>query len=214
MAATDTLYLKIDKNVRVTDKKVSLDDIAQIFCADKPVENRVKTLRLPTERLHGPGRYVYSVLDVFPVILQEYPKLEICNLGETDFILTLERPERTPSGSGIWSRVKTVLLCFLSFFGAAISIMAFNTDVGLTDLFGKLYEMFTGKPSSGFTLLEISYSIGVGLGILIFFHHFARKKNHADPTPLQVQMRVYEEDVDKTLIESEERMPKKEEAAT
>ncbi|MCD7884244.1 MAG: stage V sporulation protein AA [Lachnospiraceae bacterium] len=211
MAATDTLYLKIDKNVRVTDKKVSLGDIAQIFCEDKPVESKVKTLRLPTERLHGPGRCVYSVLDVFPVILQEYPKLEICNLGETDFILTLEK---TPSGSGMWSRVKTVLLCFLSFFGAAISIMAFNTDVGLTDLFGKLYEMFTGKPSNGFTLLEISYSIGVGLGILIFFHHFARKKSHADPTPLQVQMRVYEEDVDKTLIESEGRMSKSHEEAT
>ncbi|MCD7957534.1 MAG: stage V sporulation protein AA [Lachnospiraceae bacterium] len=211
MAATDTLYLKIDKNVRVTDDKVFLGDIAQIFCQEKPVESKVKTLRLPTERIHGPGRYVYSVLDVFPVILQEYPKLEINNLGETDFILTLEK---SPSGSGVWSRIKTALLCFLSFFGAAISIMAFNTDVGLTDLFGKLYEMFTGKASNGFTLLEISYSIGVGLGILIFFHHFARKRDHADPTPLQVQMRVYEEDVDKTLIESEERMPKSQEAAT
>ncbi|MCD8104323.1 MAG: stage V sporulation protein AA [Lachnospiraceae bacterium] len=206
MGATDTLYLKIDKNVKVTDEKVSLGDIAQIFCENKPIENKVKTLRLPTVWVHGPGRYVYSILDVFPVILQEYPKLEISNLGETDFILTLEA---TPSGFQAWSRIKTALLCFLSFFGAAISIMAFNTDVGLTDLFGRLYEMFTGRPSNGFTLLEISYSIGVGLGILIFFHHFARKKSKPDPTPLQVQMRVYEEDVDKTLIENEGRNPQK-----
>ena len=58
------------------------------------------------------------------------------------------------------------------------------------------------KIRNGFTLLEISYSVGVGLGILIFFHHFARKNNKSDPTPLEVEMRTYEDEVDTTLIES------------
>ena len=69
-------------------------------------------------------------------------------------------------------------------------------------MFGQLYGMFTGRASDGFTLLEISYSIGVGLGILVFFHHFAKKQGGADPTPLEVEMRTYEDDVDTTLIES------------
>ncbi|MCC8102599.1 MAG: stage V sporulation protein AA [Clostridiales bacterium] len=205
---SDTLYLKIDKNVRITKQSVSvrLGEIAQICCADKPTENKVKTLRLPTEQVHGPGRYVYSLMDVLPVIWQEYPKLEVNNLGETDFILTVEK---SPAGTGrmerIWSGLKTVLICVLSFFGAAFSIMAFHMDVGMTDLFERLYELLTGTSSSGAMLLEISYSIGVGLGILLFFHHFARKKNQADPTPLQVQMRVYEDDVDTTVIGATER---------
>ncbi len=202
MSTSDMLYLKIGKNVKVTSDKVRLGEIAQILCAEKTVESKVKTLRLPMDWIRRPGRYVYSVLDVLPVIWQEYPKIEINNLGETDFILTLEKPR---AQADIWTWIKTALLCFLSFFGAAFTIMAFNTDVGITDLFGRLYEMFTGRASSGFTLLEISYSVGVGLGILIFFHHFARKKSKSDPTPLQVQMRVYEEDVDKTLIENGER---------
>ncbi|MCD7817568.1 MAG: stage V sporulation protein AA [Lachnospiraceae bacterium] len=200
--ASDTLYLKIDRNVQITKHQVQLGEIAQLICNEKTIENKVKTLRFPIEGMKYPGRYVCSVMDVISAIQQEYPKIEINNLGETDFILTLEK---TPSGSGLWSWIKTVLICFLSFFGAAFSIMAFNTDVGITDLFGRLYKMFTGMDSDGFTVLEISYSVGVGLGILIFFHHFSRKKKRTDPTPLQVQMRLYEDDVNTTMIEAEGR---------
>ena len=80
--------------------------------------------------------------------------------------------------------------------------MAFNNDIDVTKLFGQLYETFTGTQSNGFTLLEISYSVGVGMGILIFFHHFAKKKGGSDPTPLEVEMRTYEDEIDLTLIES------------
>ena len=86
--------------------------------------------------------------------------------------------------------------------------MAFNNDIDVAKLFGQLYETFTGKSSNGFTILEITYSVGVGLGILIFFHHFSRKKGISDPTPLEVEMRTYEDEIDLTLIESGNRKEK------
>lgn len=195
----DILYLKIDKNVMAKGNPVYLREIAEINCSTKPIENKVKTLRLPTEIIQGPGRYVFSVLDVIETIQQEYPALEINNLGEADFIITVEKQNHL---SDFWSWTKTVLVCVLAFFGAAFSIMAFNNDISITKLFGQLYETFTGTKSNGFTLLEISYSIGVGLGILIFFHHFAKKQENSDPTPLEIEMRTYEDDIDTTLIES------------
>lgn len=202
-----TLYLKIDKNVQAKGSTVYLRDIASVNCARKPIENKVKTLRLPTEIIKGPGRYVFSVLDVIEVIQKEYPNVEVSNLGEADFIITVEK-EKKPSDAVSWC--KTIFVCLLSFFGAAFSIMAFNNDVGIKTLFGQIYEQLTGNASNGFTLLEITYSLGVGLGILMFFHHFAKHKGSADPTPLEVEMRTYEDDVDTTLIESgnrKEKMP-------
>ena len=195
----DVLYLKIDRNVQAEGKSVCIGDIASVYCSTKSVENKVKTLRLPTEVIRGPGRYVFSVFDVLTVIHDAYPSLQVENLGESDFIITVEKQQRW-SDAVSWG--KTAFVCVLAFFGAAFSIMAFNNDVGIKNLFGQLYEMFTGQPSNGFTLLEISYSIGVGLGILLFFHHFAKKRGGADPTPLEVEMRTYEDDVDATLIES------------
>lgn len=197
--SADVLYLKIDKNVQAKGTPVLLGDIAQLHCSKKPVEHKVKTLRLPAEAVKGPGRYVFSVLDIIQTVEKEYPEIEVSNLGEADFILTVERENRT---SDLMSWGKTILVCILAFFGAAFSIMAFNNDVGITNLFGQLYETFTGEASDGFTVLEITYSAGVGLGILIFFHHFARKNKMADPTPLEVEMRTYEDEIDTTLIES------------
>lgn len=197
--SAEILYLKIDKNVRAKGKQVCVRDIAEVCCAQKAIENKVKTLRIPTEIIRGPGRYVFSVFDVIEAIQQEYPNLEISNLGEADFIITVEKERNMPDA---WTWCKTVFVCFLSFFGAAFSIMAFNNDVGITTLFGQLYEQFTGEASDGFTILEMTYSVGVGLGILLFFHHFARNRDKADPTPLEIEMRTYEDDVDTTLIES------------
>jgi len=196
---SDILYLKIDKNVQARSTPVTIGEIASVSCASKPVENKIKVMRLPTQVIQGPGRYVFCVLDVIEAIHTEFPSLEIENLGEADFIITVEKENKV---SDLMSWAKTALLCLLSFFGAAFSIMAFNNDINITKLFGQLYETFTGQQSNGFTLLEISYSVGVGLGILVFFNHFAKNKGKSDPTPLEVEMRTYEDEIDTTLIES------------
>lgn len=195
----EILYLKIDRNVKARSFPLYIGDIATINCSNKSTEHKIKTLQVPCSVIKGPGRYVFSVFDLIEVIQKEYPKLEIQNLGETDFVITVEKENET---SGMSSWMKTVFVCLLAFFGAAFSIMAFNNDIDVMKLFSQLYTVFTGQQSDGFTLLEISYSIGVGMGILIFFHHFARKDKSADPTPLEVEMRTYEDEIDTTLIES------------
>lgn len=108
----DILYLKIDRNVQAKGSPVHLRDIAGLYCNAKQIENKVRTLRLPTEVIRGPGRYVFSVLDVIAVIQQEYPSLEIENLGETDFIITVEKKQTMPDAVN-WG--KTVFVCVLAF---------------------------------------------------------------------------------------------------
>ncbi len=202
----DTLYLKIDQNVQVHDERVTLGDIAQLECSNKEIENRVKTLRLPNATENKPGRHVVSVMEVIMEIHREYPSLEVNNIGESDFIITYEK---TTQPSQTWAWIKTIFVCLLAFFGAAFTIMTFNNDVDLPKLFSQLYEQLTGNTSDGFTILELTYSIGVGIGILLFFNHFAGRKITSDPTPMEVEMRLYEDDVNTTLIESSSRDPKK-----
>ena len=200
----DTLYLKIDQNVQVKDSKVMLGDIATLECSNKEIEQRIKVIRLPGATTDKPGRYIHSVMEIITQIHAKYPGLEINNLGEADFIITYEKKQQ-PGKTVSW--MKTIFVCFLSFFGAAFAIMTFNNDVDIPRLFGQLYVQFTGQPSNGFTILELSYSIGVGAGILLFFNHFVGRKFTADPTPMEVEMRKYEDDVNTTLIESSIRNP-------
>lgn len=201
----DTLYLKIDRNVEVHDSRVMLGDIAQVECSNKDIENRIKTLKIPGATNGKPGRHAMSLMEIITEIHKEYPSLEVNNIGEYDFIITYPKAKQ-PGNFLCW--IKTIAVCFLAFFGAAFTIMTFNNDVDIPKLFGQLYQQFTGMESDGFTILELTYSIGVGLGILVFFNHFAGKKLTKDPTPMEVEMRLYEDDIDTTLIESSSRKPK------
>ena len=62
-----------------------------------------------------------------------------------------------------------------------------------------------GKESDGVTELEIFYAIGMPIGIMVFYNHIGKKKVTHDPTPIQVEMRKYEQDVDTTFIKNASR---------
>ena len=62
-----------------------------------------------------------------------------------------------------------------------------------------------GTESDGFTAIEISYSIGLAAGIIIFYNHIGGKRLTSDPTPLEVEMRNYERDVNQAIVETADR---------
>ena len=127
------------------------------------------------------------------------------NIGETDFIVTYEEQD---GKGGVIHVVKIIMVVLISFFGAAFSTMAFNNDVGVTKMFGQIYELLTGTKSNGFTILEFMYCIGIIIGILTFFNHFGKKRLSVDPTPMEVEMRLYENDIQTTLVETYSRKEK------
>ena len=58
----------------------------------------------------------------------------------------------------------------------------------------------TGIEKTGFSVLEFTYSLGIILGVLVFFNHFGKRKFSVDPTPMEVEMRLYENDIQTTII--------------
>lgn len=202
---SETLYLKIETNTIVTDRHVKLSDIAKMECANPAIVRQLKQKKVYTfqdaidEKKQKNQMEVFSVLKIIELIHEAYPNLDVSNEGESDFIVEYIPNPKKPK----WmNAVKTILLCIVIFFGSAFTIMAFNNDVGVTDVFSKFYLQVMGIRSTGVTQLEISYCIGLGIGILIFFNHVGRKKITHDPTPIQVEMRKYETDLDTTFIDN------------
>ena len=207
MSAGNTLYLKIGKNIVVTDRRVTLGDVAKMECTDQAALRQIRQKKLYSFRAEDDKKkkntlVVFSVLKVIELIHEDYPNLDISNEGESDFIVEYVKSPEKP----VWMNcLKTVILCILIFFGAAFTIMAFNNDVGVTDVFAKFYQQITGMESNGITELEICYSIGLAVGIIEFFNHVGRKKITHDPTPIQIEMRKYETDLDTAFINNAER---------
>lgn len=207
MSANDeTIYIKIDQNVLVSDSSVTIGDVASVTSSNEPMVRQVRQIKIyqfPEKAVNGKKlprvqRKVFSILKIVELIHKDYPNAEISNEGEADFVLEYKKEE--PSKP--LEVVKTVLLCILVFFGAAFTIMSFNNDIAITELFEKFYLQIAGVESNGVTELEISYCIGVSVGILVFFNHVGKKKLTPDPTPIQVELRKYEQDVDTTFIDN------------
>lgn len=203
-ANQDTLYIKGDRDVELTKTEVTLGDILSLECSNKAVIPKIKAIKLVkfSEQGKKQQRIVVSVLKIIACIHEQYPNLDIQNLGETDIILTHEN-QNTPGN--VVHLLKTAVVVVLVFCGSAFSIMAFHNDVSITKLFSQIYLALTGVESDGYTILEVSYSIGIIIGILGFFNHFGKKRFTVDPTPLEVQMRLYENDIQTTLVEDASR---------
>jgi stage V sporulation protein AA len=202
---SDILYLKAEKCVKVEKRNIKIKDIAKLECTNAAMKNKVKDLTIVQLESNKEYKYVISILKVIEVIHKQFPELEIDNIGECDFVLEYsEQKERL-----FLEILKIIFVCFIVFIGAAFTIMTFNNDVGIDKLFAQFYNQVMGEESSGFTILEMSYSIGLGAGILVFYNHIGGKRLTTDPTPIQVEMRIYEEDVNTALVKNYTREDKR-----
>lgn len=201
------LYLKIDRNSCVKHPKVLLADVAKLECENEVILRKVKYIPIYNfeESTNGQSNNTtvsMSILKIIQLIHGVCPGIIVVNEGETDFVIEYQKVQKE---HGILDKIKIVVLCVIVFFGSAFSIMAFNNDVSIPELFDQFYYQVMGVEASGINALEVSYCIGLTLGIMVFFNHVGHKKITADPTPLQVEMRKYENDLDMTFIENASR---------
>ena len=202
---SEMLYLQTERNIKITSPVVTLGDVAQLSCSDGAVLARNQVRRVAHLPDDGYGRYVCSASTLVRLVTEAEEHVDVTHIGEPNFILTYEDPRQ----KNTWiSWCKTILVGILTFIGTAFSIMTFHTDIGVRELFLDVYTRFLPQMTPGFSVLEISYSIGIGLGVVLYFNHFGRRKFTQDPTPLEVEMRVYEDDIDTTIIEQNDRSGK------
>lgn len=191
------LYLKIEQCIQVEEISVKIGDFAQMECADKNIVNRLKTEYFMNVHENSGQRTVVSVLAVIQKIHQIYPELEVQNVGETDFIIGRKPKE----ASKFITMIKVAAVCIVSFFGSVFAMMTFNEDVSALDSMRKVYTWVMGTPPQGTTVLDLCYSLGVSVGIIVFFNHFGKKRLTKEPSPVEVEMSGYDKQVYTTVIQ-------------
>lgn len=145
---------------------------------------------------------VYEIGDVIDLILKQSPNIQIVNLGESDFIIEREKENKN---FPLFEYCKLVLVCGIVFFGSGFSVITFNEDACIPKILDQLYVSVIGQKKEGGSIMEIAYSIGITLGILVFYNHIFRRKKLKDPTPIQVEMKQFEKQINETVIINKER---------
>lgn len=189
-----TIYIRMRHRSQVRQEEVVyLKDIALII-ADEQLNTKLQQLPVYQVSKQDRNIVVIDAMTVINHIVRVFPSYEIQTIGPTQTIVEI-----------IYQKKKIsiplfLLIWFLLFFGAALTIMNFHEDVSMRIVHQKLYSMITGKFVEKPLLFQVPYSFGLGFGMILFFNHFFRKRINEEPSPLEVEMFNYQLDIDQYVI--------------
>ncbi|MHC1991812.1 stage V sporulation protein AA [Bacillus safensis] len=184
------IFIRLRHRIKTgIDQLIYLEDVAQITGNECAVQ---KLSKMPVYHVSKKDRHI-AVLDIMHVvktIKKTWPDIDIQTVGGSEAIVEIDTGKRQ------LSPVLFVFVWLLLFVGAALAIMNFHEDVSMRLVHIRLYEMITGKTVEHPYLLQIPYSFGLGLGMILFFNHVFKKRLNEEPSPLEVEMFKYQLDLD------------------
>ncbi|MFA9556071.1 stage V sporulation protein AA [Evansella sp. AB-rgal1] len=174
------------------NETIYLHEISQVLC-EGCSEYEIKHLEIGKLRTENDALQVIDSMKVVSLIQQLEGNVDVQIIGPTQTVLYVNQKI---------SRTKPVLFVFvwlLLFIGAGLAIMYFHEDVSMQKVHIKLHTIITGEEEEFPLWLQIPYSIGLGLGMILFFNHVFKGRINDEPTPLEMEMFNYEENIDKYI---------------
>jgi stage V sporulation protein AA len=202
------IYIKPAKKVVLSGegrKSVTVADVAEVS-APAEILPKIKIIKLfspdtskQAVKKNKQQIHLISITDIINAVNAEFPNAVINNVGEPDTIVDfLPRPKKDYPA---WRWTKTVIIAFILLAGSATAIMSFHADAQLPEVFGNIYYIIFRERVDNPLIIEIPYAIGVAVGITAFYNHIFGKKLTQDPTPIQVEMSLYDTDVNNAVID-------------
>ncbi len=189
-----TIYIRMRHRLHISsDENVILKDAAQII-APESVLKKIENLKIHQLTEADGNIVIIDVMKVIKQITEELGDFEVQTIGPPQTIIEVVTKKKGASMPFF------LLIWFLLFFGSAMTLMNFHDDVSMKSVQEKIYTIITGEKDEKPLLFQISYSIGLGLGMILFFNHVFKKRINDEPSPLEVEMFNYQMDLDNYVI--------------
>jgi stage V sporulation protein AA len=201
----ETVFIKLRHRVQVKpNAAITVGDVAQVMATDSGMAKQLQTIPLYQIQPSDKNIVIIDVMKVVRAVLQADRSLDVQTVGPSQTIIEVVYEKRR------FSTAYFLLIWLLLFVGSAMTIMNFHEDVSMQQVHQHLYEIITGKKVDKPLLLQIPYSLGLGIGMILFFNYVFRKRINEEPSPLEVEMFNYQQSIDQYVIlhENKESMRK------
>jgi stage V sporulation protein AA len=197
--AVPYLYIRLRRRaVLRRGDPIILGQIAQMI-AEPEHEQLLKRLVLCEPTNQDGNRVLIDMMLVVKKVREALPGVQIEHFGEPHVLVEIEERSRRPN------MIFIALVWLLLFIGSGLAIMNFHADVSMLEVHRRIYELITGRREAHPLLLQIPYSVGIGIGMVLFFNHLFKKKFNEEPSPLEVEMFMYQESINHYVITEEYR---------
>ncbi|MCL2364847.1 MAG: stage V sporulation protein AA [Defluviitaleaceae bacterium] len=203
------IYIKPKKKATLSERNIiNVQDVADVVCAEAHVVKKINTL-VVRDIINDENKknYLVSVTDIIQTIMRKYPDYTVNNVGETD--TWVQYSVKKTRDLSVWKWTKIAFVCVVLLVGSSTAIMAFHTDAQIPGVFDNYFRLLTGRAEANPRIITIPYAIGLAVGIIAFYNHFMGKKITDDPTPVEVEMELYETHVTQTMVDLMEIREKK-----
>jgi stage V sporulation protein AA len=186
----DTVYLRMRHRVQATpSQNIKIGDVAQIVANDE-IRHLLGSIPVHQVKPEDKKLIVIDVMKVIYAIKTSLPPIEVQTMGAAQTIVEVYYSKKT------FKPLFFVAVWVLLFIGAGLAVMNFHEDVSMQEVHQKLYKIITGEENLKPLILQIPYSIGLGLGMILFFNHLFKKRLNEEPSPMEVEMFNYQQALD------------------
>lgn len=201
MSLSNSIYIQVKSPIIIEKtKEVFVKDLVDIV-AHKDIKSKILNLKVFDIGYIKEEYMLVSIMSVIDKIYKVYPELDINIVGENEILLKVDMKKKKNRFLEI---IKVFLVCSILFFGAALAINQFHADVNMAKAHSQIYKLITGKENEKPLLLQISYSIGLGIGMIAFFFKISCKKSD-EPNPLDMELYLYEQNIERYILDKEKK---------
>ena len=191
------LYIRMKNRINADiHQSITVKDVAQTI-GEPFIRRKVENLSVYTVRKTDHNFIIIDVMQVIEAIQKAVPNIDVQTIGPAQTIVEVKLYKRK------FPILAFLFVWLLLFFGSGLTIMNFHEDVSMQKVHQKIYYMITGQTNEYPLLLQIPYSFGIGLGMILFFNHVFKKKFNEEPSPLEIEMFNYQQDLNQYLIVNE-----------
>jgi stage V sporulation protein AA len=192
-----TVYIRLRHRIQVYPNEVITIDKIALVVGDKELVEKIKRIFIHKIQPSDKNMVVIDVMHVLKEIHKFDHQIDTQTIGAAQTIVEISYDEKK------FSPLLFCVVWVLLFIGAGLAIMNFHEDVSMQAVHQKIHKMVTGKSNDYPLLLQIPYSLGLGIGMVLFFNHLFKKKINEEPSPLEVEIFNYQLDLDQYVAMNE-----------
>jgi stage V sporulation protein AA len=198
-AQQDVLYVRLRKRISIKQEQtVTLGHAARLL-SDPEREQKLSKLPLFRHRKEDGDRVVIDMIQILKAVQAAEPELTVEYFGDPQVLVMVDEKPVKPRMAVL------VFAWLLLFFGAGLAIMNFHADVSMNEVHRRITQLITGRKPLHPLWFQIPYSIGIGTGMILFFNHLFRKRLNEEPNPLELELYLYQENINAFVIADEMR---------
>ena len=175
-----------------TTKKIYLKDIYYIY--PKEYEQEIGNICMRNYEYQNSNYDVIHIGEVIDKVKKIISTAHITFLKTDDVIIFFDSNKKDRT-----KYLRVLLVSIVVLMGSIMGIMNFHADVNMIHSQSTMVNALTKNPKKYLPYFQIPYSIGIGIGVALFFNKFIPTYCKGEPSPFDLKMKSLNREIENEL---------------